>query len=102
MLIVALTAITIISLLGPRLELNTSHTFNPSATKQGRHYYFHFADEETDAQWGEVICQGHSAKRSQVIPLLPLHLRLPPPLPSHPAPSVLSRLLDPGMALKPN
>ena len=43
-------------LLWPRLELNTSRTCNPWTTRQGKHGYFHFTDEETEVQWSAVIC----------------------------------------------
>ena len=42
-------------LLWPRLELNTSRTCNPWTTRQGKHGYFHFTDEETEVQWSPVI-----------------------------------------------
>lgn len=54
----------------PRLELSTLYMLSPWTATQGRQRCFHSADAETEAQWSEVICQGHSDKRRQNIPLL--------------------------------
>ena len=40
-------------------------TTAPPGKPLERHYCFHFAAQESEAQRGEVICQGHTARRQQ-------------------------------------